>query len=281
MGKIFDLDSPLVRFLNKVADLLWLNILTILCCIPIITAGAAFTALHYCCLKLVRGEEGYITKDFFKSFKLNFKQSTIIWLIVLLTGAILAFDFYIISPHIVVNMQNGNIEEAVVEVVGNTENSSMNGIVRIGLLIATVLYLFTVSFVFPLQSHFYNPIRHTFRNAFMMSITVLPKTVLIVVIGALPLILTYAAIMLETGALMGLAVLFWFSVPAYLSALLYNKTFKKYEPEEENTASGDEWSLGTDDTTDADNGDESETTDNADDKDRKDTSDDDSSKDTE
>ena len=266
MGKIFDLDSPLVRFLNKVADLLWLNILTILCCIPIITAGAAFTALHYCCLKLVRGEEGYITKDFFKSFKLNFKQSTIIWLIILLTGAILAFDFYIISPHIVVNMQNGNIEEAVVEVIDNQDSSPLNGVVRIGLLIASVLYLFTVSFVFPLQSHFYNPIKNTFRNAFMMSITVLPKTVLIVVIEALPLLLTYAAIMLETGAIMGLSVLFWFSVPAYLSALLYNKTFKKYEPEEEKT-SGDEWSLDTDET--------------ADDKEQTGTGDDDSSEHTE
>ena len=210
MGKIFDLDSPLIRFLNKVADLLWLNILTVVCCIPIITAGAAFTALHYCCLKLVRGEEGYITKDFFKSFKLNFKQSTIIWIIVFVTGLILGFDFYIIV--------NG--------IAGGTAYA-----IRIGLLIASILYVFTVLYVFPLQSHFYNPIKMTIKNAFMMSLTLLPKTVLMVIYAALPLALVYTGI--------------WFSAPAYFSALLYSKSFKKYEPKEEENDDYT-WSVNTD-----------------------------------
>ena len=66
--KIFDLDSPLMNVLNKMADLMWLNILTLICCIPIITAGAAFTSMHYVALKIVRNEESYITRAFFKSF---------------------------------------------------------------------------------------------------------------------------------------------------------------------------------------------------------------------
>ena len=224
MGKIFDLDSPLVRFLNKVADLLWLNLLTVVCCIPIVTAGAAFTALHYCCLKLVRGEEGYITKDFFKSFKLNFKQATVIWLIVLVTGIVLGFDFYIII--------NG--------VVGGTA-----AVIRIGLLIAAILYVFIVLYVFPLQSHFYNPVKTTIKNAFMMSLTILPKTVLMVIYAALPLALTYTGIWFSVGALVGFSILFWFSAPAYFSALLYNKTFKKYEPKEEENDDYT-WSVDTD-----------------------------------
>ena len=72
--KIFDLDSPLMNVLNKMADLMWLNILTLICCIPIITAGAAFTSMHYVALKIVRNEESYITRSFFKSFKTNFVQ---------------------------------------------------------------------------------------------------------------------------------------------------------------------------------------------------------------
>ena len=72
--KFFDLDSPLMQVLNKVADLLWLNILTLICCIPIVTAGASLTAMNYMALKIVRNEECYITKGFFKSFKQNFKQ---------------------------------------------------------------------------------------------------------------------------------------------------------------------------------------------------------------
>ena len=68
MGKFFDMDSPVMRTLNKVADLMWLNILTLVCCLPVITAGASITAMHYVLLKMVRNEESYITKDFFKSF---------------------------------------------------------------------------------------------------------------------------------------------------------------------------------------------------------------------
>ena len=78
--KIFDLDSPLMNVLNKMADLMWLNILTLICCIPVITAGAALTSMHYVALKIVRNEESYITRSFFKSFKTNFRQATLIWL---------------------------------------------------------------------------------------------------------------------------------------------------------------------------------------------------------
>jgi len=67
----FDLDSPLMNVLNKMADLMWLNILTLICCIPVITAGAALTSMHYVALKIVRNEESYITRSFFKSFKTN------------------------------------------------------------------------------------------------------------------------------------------------------------------------------------------------------------------
>ena len=67
--KFFDLESPLMQILNKVADLMILNILTVVCCIPVITTGASLTAMHYVALKMARNEECYIARDFFKSFK--------------------------------------------------------------------------------------------------------------------------------------------------------------------------------------------------------------------
>ena len=45
--KFFDMDSPLMQGLGKMADLLWLNVLTLICCIPIVTIGASFTAMNY------------------------------------------------------------------------------------------------------------------------------------------------------------------------------------------------------------------------------------------
>ena len=90
--KFLNLDSPLMRALSKMADLMWLNILTILCCIPIVTAGASFTAMHFVLLKIVRDEEGYITKDFFRSFKENFGQATVIWILSVLVGGLIIWD---------------------------------------------------------------------------------------------------------------------------------------------------------------------------------------------
>ena len=97
MGKIFNMDSPIMRFLNLVADLMIMNFVVTLCCLPIITIGASVTAMHYVMLKMVRGEDGYLVKDFFKSFKLNFKQATIIWLIMLLLIAVFVGDFFIVN----------------------------------------------------------------------------------------------------------------------------------------------------------------------------------------
>lgn len=51
MGRFFDLDSPLMSALNKLADLIILNILVIICSLPVFTIGASMTALHYVVLK--------------------------------------------------------------------------------------------------------------------------------------------------------------------------------------------------------------------------------------
>ena len=68
------MDSPFMRALNVLADLMILNIITIICCIPVVTAGASFTAMHYVLLKRVRGTEGYIVSTFFDAFKKNLKK---------------------------------------------------------------------------------------------------------------------------------------------------------------------------------------------------------------
>lgn len=69
MSRLFDLDSPLIRVLNKVADLMWINILTVICCIPIITAGAALTSAHYVALKMLRNEEDMLQGSFLRHLR--------------------------------------------------------------------------------------------------------------------------------------------------------------------------------------------------------------------
>ena len=270
--KFFNLDSPLMKFLSRMTDILWLNILTALFFLPpglvayfffktvvaqgesfvpstgtqflfyalifvaALPIGAAFTGLHYVCLKMVRDEEGYITKDFFKSFKLNFKQATVIWAVVMLLAALLAFNFRYIQM-----MTNPTIFFA----------SSAA---------AAIILYFTFLYVFPILSHFENTIKGTVKNAFFMSILALPKTVLMIIVTLIPVAIIYFIERFEAMFwLMPLTYLFWFSLPAYVCAMLYNKTFKRFEPEaaktddlewtvsagEENQAEGAEVSEGS------------------------------------
>ena len=92
---IFDPEGPLMGTLAIIADLAILNLITLLCCVPVITAGAAMTAMHYVLLKIVRQEDGYITADFLRSFRQNFRQATAVWSLFLLFAALLVLDFFL------------------------------------------------------------------------------------------------------------------------------------------------------------------------------------------
>ena len=98
MGKLFSLDNPFWRSLNTVADMLILNLLYVACCLPVITVGAATSALYAVSMKLAsKDEDIYVTRSFFRAFVSNFKQATLIWLIFLGIGAFLLYDLYLVN----------------------------------------------------------------------------------------------------------------------------------------------------------------------------------------
>lgn len=205
-------------------DLLILNLLVIICCIPVFTVGASLTAMHFVLLKMVRGEEGYIAKDFFRSFKENFLQATAIWLMGLAVMILLALDIkFILDP---------------------TVSTQINGMwILVGVGISAIFLLMTLMLVFPVLSHFRNTIRKTIKNSFLLSITILPKTFLMIVLSLVPV-----ALFIYVPVAQPLCFLFFFTAPGYVSAMLYNKTFKKYEPETENEINDDySWSVLMDD----------------------------------
>ena len=214
MGRFFNLDSPVMVALTKMADLIIVNLLAFFCCLPIITVGASMTALHYVVLKIVR-EECYIVKGFFKSFKENFKQATVIWLIEVLLIIIFAADFWIIR---------------------NAQNSlpSWMSLLLIGVAILAVLAL---TLAFPLLAKFDNSVKMTLKNSALMGIMILPKTILMVACWALPLIIIF-----WVPQIMPVTFCFGMSGPALLNAFLYNKTFKKFEPEQD-VKDADDWSI--------------------------------------
>ena len=83
MGNIFDYDSGVISTINKIVDCILLGMLWVLFSIPLITIGASTTALYYTVNKVIRHDRSHITREFWRGFKTNFKQSTILWLILL------------------------------------------------------------------------------------------------------------------------------------------------------------------------------------------------------
>ncbi|MBO7450355.1 MAG: YesL family protein [Clostridiales bacterium] len=87
------MDSPVMRFIGIIADLIILNLLAVICSIPIITAGTAYTAKYAVAMKIIRGEETAVFVPYFKAFKRNFKSATIVWLILLMAIILIVLDW--------------------------------------------------------------------------------------------------------------------------------------------------------------------------------------------
>ena len=199
--KFMSLDGPVMKFLSKVADMMILNLLVLFCSLPIITMGASLTAMHYVALRVVRNEESYITKDFFKSFKMNFKQATKMWLFMLLVGVLIGYDIFIMTSTVV------NIPSAI----------------KVIILVVTVILALTTSFAFPLLSKFDNTNVNIFKNSFAISIAKFPRAVIMVVVSLAPIAILFMPQYLP------FFILFGFSVPAWICAILYNDVFKRLE----------------------------------------------------
>lgn len=210
MGKFFDIDGSFMSGLTKVADVFILNLLLLLCSLPVFTFGAAYTAMYYVTLKMVKDEDCYTFKSFFKSFKQNFKQATAIWLILIIIGTILYYDIKIMSGDVSGVMP---LPDTIAKVMS------------ILMMSASLIYVFTLVYVFPVLSRFDNSVKNTLKNALLMSIRHFPSTILIILITFLPLIFMY----LVPRALILIFVIFGLS--AYINSYLFVKIFSKYMPE--------------------------------------------------
>lgn len=206
MKKFFSLDSSFMIFLSNLMDVIILNIVCLICCIPIVTIGPAITALHCVTLKMVKNENGYTVKNFFRAFKANFKQSCVIWLIFLAVTFICMIDF------------------RMLQVLGISENNIF------GIIISTIYFFvcLTVMYAFPILSRFENTIMQTMKNAFLMCILNFLKTIVMAIVYIIPFVLLPLGInMIAVFLLLG------FSGPAYLNSYVWKNIFKKYESEEE------------------------------------------------
>lgn len=201
---LFNLDSPLMQFLTKMADLFILNILYLICCIPIVTIGAATTALYTVALKAAKNEESYIVRSFFKAFKSNFKIGTLSWLIVFAIGLILWTDFQILPSMV----------------------EPLRQILQVLTLSVSLLYLVSVLYLFPYIARFENTLIGSFKNAFFLAVAHLPYTMLIAAITVLAIM---ATLYIDFRIIGFLWLIIGFSGLAYVNSIFFRKIFAKFE----------------------------------------------------
>lgn len=203
--KLLDPDSPIMSFLARVADLVILNVLWLLCCLPVVTAGASTTAMYHVVRHLQEESISSVTRDFFRSFKSDFRQATPVYLLLLIPTAAVVMNAWILSA------QSSDVVPVYVRAIW---------------MVSALMLTFVVSFVYPVMAYFDDTVWKTLRTAAVLAVAKLPRTVLISAINLLPIIMPFVSLPFFLRV-----SIFWLliggSLTAYLNMLILRPVFKK------------------------------------------------------
>lgn len=203
--KLLDPDSPIMSFLARVADLVILNVLWLLCCLPVVTAGASTTAMYHVVRHLQEESISSVTRDFFRSFKSDFRQATPVYLLLLIPTAAVVMNAWILSA------QSSDVVPVYVRAIW---------------MVSALMLTFVVSFVYPVMAYFDDTVWKTLRTAAVLAVAKLPRTVLISAINLLPIIMLFVSLPFFLRS-----SIFWLliggSLTAYLNILILRPVFKK------------------------------------------------------
>ena len=201
MGSLFSLEGGFFSGMGKIFDIMVVSFLWAVCCLPIITIGPATTALYYCVVKSIRRERGYVAKEFFHSFKVNFKQGAIVGIVFTIFAVAMSFNFYI------VRQMEGKL-----------------GSILFGIYIALSLFtIITAIYVFPNLSRFTLTFKNLFKNSIIMAIRHLPFTVIMAVI------IGFAAFLMW---IIPITALFIPGVACLIVSFIMERILKRYTPED-------------------------------------------------
>ena len=203
MGGLFHPDGAFARYGAKLWDMMWLNVLTVVCSLPVFTAGAAMTAMHYVLLKIFRDEEGAITAAFFKAFRGNFKQSTVIGILFAVAAYLL-----VLSAGIAYALSMGWLRYLLIVVL------------------AVVVCSWNWSFVF--QSRYRNTISGTVRYSLLALAAHPVRSVVMLALFVVPI----AAVLAAPKNLI-LVLLIGFTLPGFVQVCLYHPVLRKLETAKE------------------------------------------------
>lgn len=162
MKEFFDLEGPFFRTMTQIVDLVYVSLLFLLCCIPVFTAGASMTALYYTVHKTIKHGHSYVTREFFGAFKRNFKQATLVWLLLMLFYGVVGTECYLMYQYAIKGQAIGKIYIVLMVVIA--------------LVVIWNLYLF------PYIARFSNSTKQIMKNAAFFAAGNMLRSVLLFVL---------------------------------------------------------------------------------------------------
>ncbi|MEY8374398.1 DUF624 domain-containing protein [Lachnospiraceae bacterium 56-18] len=202
----FVIDSPVMRFLGRIGDIIILNLIFVVTALPVVTVGMALSALYTVAMKLARGEDPSVLREYIRAFWRNRKPATICWLIMAAAGALIFLDFRLAGAF----------------------GGTLYTVVRLLLAMIFGVWMLTFLYLFPYIARFENTVFHSVKNALFLSAAHLPSTVMMLVIS-----IGLAVITLFTSRTFVIGTIGWFfagfAAVAYTQSFLFSRIFSKYE----------------------------------------------------
>lgn len=201
------MDSKFFTFMGKVADAVILNLLFLVTSLPIITIGTSLTALYSVTLKQSEGTSAYIVKEYFHAWKINFKQSTLLWIFSLIVYSLLFMNLSLKTT--------GSI------------SLIMHGIMVLTLILYTMVSLYA----FPLLAKFNNTLKHTIVNALFLSIRHFLTTCMLMGTAFFFVFITAFSPQSLFEPMIAAWMLLLFAVIARMQSVFLNRVFTRYLPQ--------------------------------------------------
>lgn len=204
MGNFFSFDNAFFRAFDKIINVFCISLLWIVFSLPIFTIGAATTALYYTVNKVLSHGRSYVFKEYWGAFKSNFKQSTVIWLILMVVAGIMGLDAYIMHQYY--------------------DAGNSIGKLYIFFLIMIAFEAIWALYIFPSIARFENTNKAIMKNSALMAVAHLPKTLLMAVILILFILLYW---------IFPFMIIFIPAAFMWVWSLILEKIFRRYMSEED------------------------------------------------
>ena len=203
--KKLSIERPFFEFMGNIGDWIILNVLFVITSLPVLTIGMTVTAMYRVSLRRIRGESQYAAREYFEACREEWRQSTKLWLVFMITGGILLFDIlYGKNLSKMLNIANG---------------------------VLLVLWCFTISYAFPLQARFQNSMKNTLMNALLLAFKNLPATLIMVILNCIPAV-CIAGGAFVTMAAMPIFCVIGFSLIVWINSLFLTTIFQTLIKEE-------------------------------------------------